>query len=178
MSRNAPERDRSGPPEPGSLSPAGPDAAGAGVVDDGSTCAPPPVVAAPAAGAFAQLVLVDGDPEPLPGLDDPVSSPGRGPTPQLELSVRRTLRALAAEEALQEADAGRVALALEMAAIISEKRASRKTSTIGHDARVLLDILDELSPAPSEGDAALKAAMGQWAEFIRGQEHQPDAASS
>lgn len=110
------------------------------------------------------LVLVDGDAVTLPGLDAPGT--GRQVAP-LEKAVRQTLAALDEEGALAPVDAGRVALAVELAQIIGDKRASRRTSTVGNDARVLMDILDELAPAAaSDADKQLRAHMDGWSTVL------------
>lgn len=122
-------------------------------------------------------VVVDGPALTLPGLDD-----ARGttrPVAPLEQAVRQTLQHLAADGALTPADAGRVALAIELAQIIGDKRATRRTSTVGNDARVLMDILDELAPAAgSEADQQLRATMDVWSAAIAAQEQAARDAST
>lgn len=100
---------------------------------------------------------------PLPGLE---LAGSRGPAQagELEQAVLATLKALAEENTLSPRDAARVRLAVSLARIITDKERSGKTSTVGNDARVLLELLDGLAPAAAaEGDAALRAAMDQWA---------------
>lgn len=111
--------------------------------------------------------------EPLPGLEPEAAdwSGRRGRPAQLVTAVRRTLAELNRDGALTEADAGRTALAIELAEVISDKRETRKTSTVGHDARVLMDILDGLAPAAAaDGDAALRRAMDSWSATVRAAE--------
>jgi hypothetical protein len=63
-----------------------------------------------------------------------------------------------------------------LAQIISAKRASGRTSTVGNDARVLVEILDGLAPAPEAGgggDAGLRAAMEAWSAEIERQSKGP-----
>lgn len=102
------------------------------------------------------------NPEPLPGLEPPKPSASA-----LEMAVHRTIRALEERDYLTEMSAARCALALELASIISDKRRSGRTSTVGNDARVLVELLDDLLPDDTEGDDDLKAAMAEWSEAIR-----------
>jgi hypothetical protein len=104
----------------------------------------------------------------LPGL----APPGHGlagVTP-LEAAVERTLARLEADGYLDpERDAGKRALALELAAVIALKRRTGRASTIGNDARVLLELLDGVVPdAGGEGDATLRQAMAEWDAFVKG----------
>lgn len=100
-------------------------------------------------------------------MEDP-PPPESGP---LERAVRATITTLAAEGAITPHDSARVALALELAAVIREKRQQRRTSTLGNDARVLMDILDGLAPvASSEQDQQLRKAMEEWGAYLRGLE--------
>lgn len=104
---------------------------------------------------------------PLPGLEqlDPewAASLPSGMS-ALESSVRRTLAALSEDEKLAEHDAGRTALAVELARIIAVKTHTGKLSTVSNDARLLLELLDSL--AGDEGDSGLDARlaekMGEW----------------
>lgn len=163
-------RDEAHPSEPGSHSAASPRGvsrgdAGAvpGVGPDDARPSSVPGIAPP-----LQPVVVAGDPEPLFGLEP--DEPDRK-RPPLESAVRQTLRSLDSEGALTAADAGRVALAIELAQIIADKRATRRTSTVGHDARVLMDILDELAPAAaSESDKQLRRAMDEWSAMLAAQD--------
>lgn len=120
-------------------------------------------------GTAPHRVVVAGPALTLPGLDD--ARDATRPAAPLEQAVRQTLQHLADSEALTPADAGRVALAIELAQIIGDKRATRRTSTVGNDARVLMDILDELAPAAgSESDRELRATMDAWSAAIAAQE--------
>lgn len=109
----------------------------------------------------------------LPGLE---SMGSRGPTQtgepsDLEAAVVATLQALAAENVLSPRDAARVRLAISLARIISDKERTGKTSTVGNDARVMLELLDGLAPAAhSEADAELRAAMLTWGEHVQATE--------
>lgn len=104
--------------------------------------------------------------------DDALPIPGLEPTPTtravtpLEDAVRRTLRALREEDLIEERHAARLQLAIEMAQIVSEKRRNGKTSTVAHDARVLMELLDKLLPEETAVDEALRNAMQQWSEVI------------
>lgn len=99
----------------------------------------------------------------LPGLEPPAPTAST-----LEVAVRRTLAALDADDVLHEVDAARIALAVELAQIISDKRRTGRTSTVGNDARVMVEILDGLAPAPEAGggDAGLRAAMEAWEKAV------------
>lgn len=99
------------------------------------------------------------EPEPLPGLEDP--KPG---TSQLELAVRRTIAALAELDYVSEQHAARTALALELAQVIDLKHRTGRMSTIGNDARVLVELLDKIIPADTSVDDRLKQVMDEWAE--------------
>ena len=98
---------------------------------------------------------------PLPGLD---AAPSGRAVPALEVAVRRTLAALDAEGLVHEVDAGRLQLAIELAQVISTKKSSGRASTIGNDARVLMEILNDFKEEASEIDAGLAAAMEEWKE--------------
>ncbi len=101
------------------------------------------------------------DADPLPGLETPARSPG-----PLETAVRRTVAALNERGYVDEASSARLALALELAQIITDKRRSGRTSTVGNDARVLVELLDDLLPAETETDDRLQAAIRQWSEYL------------
>jgi hypothetical protein len=102
-------------------------------------------------------------PEPLPGLDD--VEPAK--STELEAGIRRTLRALDTAGHVTEADAGRLALALVMADVIELKRRSGRMSTIGHDARVLMDLLDGIVADADGADDELRDAMAEWSQAIK-----------
>lgn len=101
-------------------------------------------------------------PEPLPGLEPPARPPAA-----LELAVRRTIAELHSRGYVDESSAARTALALELSQIITDKRTSGRTSTVGNDARVLVELLDKLLPAETGVDARLKQAMDQWADVVK-----------
>jgi hypothetical protein len=103
------------------------------------------------------------DPEPLPGLGD--VDPRR--STDLDAGIRRTLRALDDAGHVTEADAGRLALALVMADVIELKRRSGRMSTIGHDARVLMDLLDGIVSDAEGADDELRDAMAEWSAALR-----------
>lgn len=98
-------------------------------------------------------------PEPLPGLAPPVRPPSL-----IEDGVRRTLAEMATRGYLDEIDAARSALAITLAEIIAEKKATGRMSTIGQDARVLLDLLDAAVPADTAVDEDLRKAIEEWSE--------------
>lgn len=109
--------------------------------------------------------LADEQPA-LPGLED--NAPSSLPS-ALETAVRRTIRQLAAEDLLTESLAGHLALALQMARIIDVKTRSGRLSTVSNDARLLTELLDNLTGRDQDGDggqgmAQLAAAMRDWAE--------------
>lgn len=100
------------------------------------------------------------DPTPLPGLEPPTRPPGH-----LERAVRRSIAALAAQGLVPEEQAARTALAVELAQIIELKRQSGRMSTVGNDARVLVELLDKLLPEAPEDEAAdkqLHDAIAAW----------------
>lgn len=107
---------------------------------------------------------------PLPGLDvvDELAERRRGSKlSDLERAIRRTLAALAADGHVGEVDAGKLQLAIELAQIIELKKATRRTSTVGNDARVLMEILDSFVEEASDVDDELRAAMEEWSEEVR-----------
>lgn len=100
----------------------------------------------------------------LPGLEPPTP-----PRSGLEAAVEQTLEQLTADGHLDGArDAARIALARELAGIIAMKRASGRASTVGADAKVLLDLLDGMVPAEAatSADVALARAMADWAAKV------------
>lgn len=101
------------------------------------------------------------EPEPLPGLETPATKPA-----SLELAVRRTIRELDSRGYVGEESAARTALAIELAQIITAKRATGRTSTVGNDARVLVELLDRLTPVDTGVDARLQAAVDAWTEHL------------
>lgn len=107
-------------------------------------------------------------PEMLPGLE-----PAPATASALERAVRQTIAALEERGYLSDTSAARCALAVELAQIISDKRRSGRTSTVGHDARVLVELLDDLMPEDTGVDEALAAAMKSWSDAIAGSEIGP-----
>lgn len=99
---------------------------------------------------------------PLPGLE-----PTARKASDLEVAVRRTLAALDGEGLVHEVDAGKLQLALELAEVISVKKRSGRASTIGNDARVLMEILNDFKEEASEVDADLAATMAAWSEEVQ-----------
>lgn len=105
----------------------------------------------------------DDEALPIPGLSP---DSGRGPIAALEKAVVRTLEALQADGLIEERHAARVALAIELAQIVTLKRQTGRVSTVANDARVLMELLDKLLPADSGIDDALRAVMKEWSEVI------------
>lgn len=103
---------------------------------------------------------------PLPGLEPPVDDPTGGDAGRLALAVRRSIRALDNAGLIHEVDAARLQLALELADIIEIKKATRRMSTVGNDARVLVDLLDKLLPEQTETDEELRAAIAAWSAHV------------
>lgn len=112
---------------------------------------------------------------PLPGLEQPDTSRGRPDL--LEVAIRRTLRALDGEGFVQEVDAGKLQLAIELAQVISIKKRSGRASTIGNDARVLMEILNDFKAEVSEVDASLAKAMEEWAEVVEDEQQPADGGA-
>lgn len=104
---------------------------------------------------------IEQDALPLPGLEPAPANAG-----PLEVAVRRTLAALKAAGYIRERDAARCALAIELAQIVTDKRRSGRTSTVGNDARVLVELLDALLPEDTGVDNQLQDAMSEWAAAI------------
>lgn len=102
----------------------------------------------------------------LPGLEQLTDEQTRKAS-ELAVAVRRSIAALERMGLIGEVDAARLALALEMADIIQLKKATGRMSTIGNDARVLVDLLDKLLPQATEIDEQLRAAMASWDEATR-----------
>lgn len=100
---------------------------------------------------------------PMPGLELPNLTPGA--VSPLAKAVDATLVSLVEQASLDpERDAARIALARELAAVIAHKRTSGRASTVGNDARVLLELLDGMVPteAATSADAKLAQAMADW----------------
>lgn len=101
----------------------------------------------------------------LPGMGEPERKAG-----DLAAAVRRSIQALYSDGLVQERDAARLQLALELSDIIEIKKRTGRMSTVGNDARVLVDLLDSLLPEKSETDQRLKDAMEEWARMIAEQD--------
>ena len=102
----------------------------------------------------------------LPGLELPQLAPANSP---LAKAVDSTLISLVEASSLDPVrDAARIALARELAAVIVHKRTSGRASTVGNDARVLLELLDGMVPteAATSADAALAKAMRDWSAHL------------
>lgn len=100
----------------------------------------------------------------LPGLEPPAPTAS-----QLERATRATIAALSHDGQVRPGrDDATVALAIELAQIISEKRRSGRMSTIGNDARVLMELLGSLVPdaAAADADSDLARAMAAWSEAL------------
>lgn len=83
--------------------------------------------------------------------------------------MRATLEQLFLDGHITKLHAGKVALAVELAQVISSKRASGRASTIGNDARVLMEILDSfIEDGDPDADAGLRAALEAWSEEVAG----------
>ncbi len=102
----------------------------------------------------------------LPGLEDLDERQARAAS-DVAKAVRRSIAALKAMGLVGEVDAARLALALELADIIAIKKRTGKMSTVGNDARVLVDLLDKLLPEQTDVDEQLRAAMAAWGEAVR-----------
>lgn len=98
---------------------------------------------------------------PLPGLD-PVDDTAGRQAGELASAVRRSVRALHRLGLVQEHDAARLQLALELADIINIKKRTGRMSTVGNDARVLVELLDKLLPDQTEVDDELREAIAAW----------------
>lgn len=103
--------------------------------------------------------------EPLPGLEDMTESEARAAS-SVAKAVRRSIAALEDVGLVGEVDAARLALALELADIIAIKKRTNRLSTVGNDARVLVDLLDRLLPEESEVDQSLREAMEAWEQVV------------
>lgn len=98
-------------------------------------------------------------PEPLPGLGEPTTAVMPS---ALRDAIGRTLRALDAAGHVDEKDAARLQLALTMADIIESKQRSGRLSTVGNDARVLMDLLDGIVGEADGIDDQLQDALDRW----------------
>lgn len=107
--------------------------------------------------------MPENDPIPLPGLE---SVSGQPHSPLAE-AIRRTISALDGQARLGEKDAARLQLALTMADVIDAKRASGRMSTIGMDAKVLVDLLEGIVGDAESVDDDLKRALAEWQDDSR-----------
>lgn len=98
---------------------------------------------------------------PLPGLAELDEAQARA-TGELAKAVRRSVAALDRAGLVQEHDAARLQLALTMADIIEDKKRTGRMSTVGNDARVLVELLDKLLPEQTEVDEELRDAVAAW----------------
>ena len=107
----------------------------------------------------------------IPGLAKPDAG-----SSSLEGAVRHTLEELFKAGHVKGVDAGKIALAVELAQVITSKRRTGRASTIGNDARVLMEILDSFVQEAEDADEDLAEAMRQWAEVMEGgASNAPDA---
>lgn len=96
----------------------------------------------------------------IPGLEPPVRA-----NPLL-VAVDETIAQLRELGLVKPTDAGRVALARQLAKVLAIKEQSGRVSTYSNDARVLMELLEGFAAEASEGDAALRAAMDQWSTYV------------
>lgn len=101
----------------------------------------------------------------------PPASAGR-----LVKAVRATIERLHADERIGPNDAARVALAEELAEVITAKRQSGRASTIGQDAKVLAEILDGFKEDAKGADDVLVEAMEKWSAVVEAAGLAPAAA--
>lgn len=99
---------------------------------------------------------------PLPGME-PVERRG---VDDLERAVRRTLAELQRQGHIGEIDAGKLQLAIELSQVVAIKKRTGRASTIGNDARVLMEILDSFVDEATDVDDGLRDAMLQWSEVM------------
>lgn len=103
---------------------------------------------------------------PLPGLEI-LDDRAKRAASDVAVAVRRSIAALERMGLIGEVDSARLALALEMADIIAIKKRTNRMSTVGNDARVLVDLLDKLLPKQTEIDDQLRSAIAAWDEVTR-----------
>lgn len=121
-------------------------------------------------------MVADEGPLPLPGLEDLTEQQHRA-TSDLAAAVRRSITALDRAGLVAEHDAARLQLALELADIIAIKKRTGRMSTVGNDARVLVELLDKLLPEATELDEQLRAAVAAWEDAVMRSEGQQPAQS-
>lgn len=105
----------------------------------------------------------DAGPLPLPGLEQLDERRARTAS-DVAKAVRRSIVALERAGLVSEVDSARLALALELADIIAIKKRTGRMSTVGNDARVLVELLDKLLPQASAVDEDLRRAIAAWDE--------------
>lgn len=99
-------------------------------------------------------------PDFLPKVPDASAAP-------LVKAVEQTIQQLMEDGHIARVDVGKVQLALELAEVIAIKKATRRASTIGNDARVLMEILDAfVAETDEDGDEQLRAAMDAWTQRV------------
>lgn len=103
-------------------------------------------------------------PDTLPGMEG--DDVGKAPASTLERAIESTIHALTGEGHVTAVDAGRVQLARELAAIIELKKQTRRVSTVGNDARVLMELLDGLTKESKDENGTLRDAMAEWSAFL------------
>ena len=96
----------------------------------------------------------------IPGLEPPALA-----NPLLE-AVEETIAELRELGLVKPTDAGRIALARQLAKVLAIKERSGRVSTYSNDARVLMELLEGFAAEASEGDAALRKAMEDWSTFV------------
>ena len=94
----------------------------------------------------------------LPGM--PATPTERDST--LVQAVHTTIAELAKGGHVGPVDVGRVALSMELAEVIAAKRRSGRMSTIGNDARVLMELLDGFRADIDDDDRVLREAQERW----------------
>jgi hypothetical protein len=106
--------------------------------------------------------------ETLPGMGAPATRADTPDPHELPTAVDVTLAALELAGYLDEQrDAARRELARTVSRIIASKERTGRASTVGNDARVLMDLLDGMVPATAAGvDERLEQAMAQWSEHV------------
>lgn len=97
----------------------------------------------------------------IPGLEPP--PPAANP---LLVAVDETIAQLRELGLVKPTDAGRVALARQLAQVLAIKEATGRVSTYSNDARVLMELLEGFAAEASEGDHALRVAMDEWSSYL------------
>jgi hypothetical protein len=103
--------------------------------------------------------------ETIPGLAVPIV---RGANPLLA-AIETTITALRdAGHVDPVTDAARIELCRELAHVMSDKRRTGRTASVGNDARVLMELLTGFIDAAAalEGDAMLRDAMADWSAQV------------